>query len=126
MAEAFLNDMCLGSLEAKSAGISSGELNPLAVEAMREVGVDISTKTTKQVFDLYRRGERFNYVIALCDQVTGERCPIFPGITKRIDWSFEDPAAMEGTREERLGAMRTVRDQIRARLSQWCAEVCAG
>ncbi len=126
MAEAFLNDLCWGSLVAKSGGVTAGELNPLAVEVMREVGIDISKNETKRVFDFYRSGERFDYVIALCDEVRGERCPIVPGVTKRIDWGFEDPAAVKGSPEERLAAMRAVRDQIRARIEQWCTEVSYG
>lgn len=124
MAEAFLNRMCQDTLIAQSAGVTAGELNRIAVEAMREVDIDISKNLTKKVFDFYRAGERFEYVIALCDEVHGERCPIVPGVSKRLDWAFEDPAAAEGRYEERLAAMRTVRDQIRERIEQWCAEVC--
>jgi len=124
MAEAFLNSLCRGSLVAKSGGVTAGDLNPLAVEVMREVGIDISKNQTKKVFDFYRAGERFDYVIALCDELHGERCPIMPGVMKRIDWGFEDPAAVEGRYEERLATMRATRDQIRARIEQWCAEIC--
>ena len=124
MAESFLNNMCQGSMEAKSAGVSVRELNPLAIEVMREVGIDISNNLTKEVFAFYRSGERFDAVIGLCDEVHGERCPIFPGVSRRIDWNFEDPAAVEGPREEQLAAMRSSRDQIRARIEEWCAEVC--
>ena len=126
MAEAFLNSMCQGTLLAKSAGVTAGELNPLAIEVMREVGIDISRNATKEVFTFFRSGERFDYVIGLCDEVHGERCPILPSVSKRIDWNFEDPAAVEGSRDQCLAVMRTVRDQIRARIEQWCTQVCAG
>lgn len=124
MAEAFLNDQCKGSVVAKSAGVTAGDLNPLAVEVMREVGIDISKNQTKKVIDFYRSGERFDYVIALCDELHGERCPVVPGVAKRIDWGFEDPAAVEGRYEERLIAMRATRDKIRARIEEWCAQGC--
>ena len=125
IAEAFANRMCEGRLVAKSAGVDVRELNPLAIEVMREVGIDISQNTTKEVFAFYRSGERFAAVIGLCNEVRGERCPIFPGVSARLDWNFEDPAAVEGSHEERLAAMRSCRDQIRAQIDDWCQSVCS-
>ena len=113
MAEAFLNQLAGDRIEAQSAGLEPGVLNPLAIEVMRESGLDISAKKTKGVFDFYKRGAIFNYVITVCDEASAERCPIFPGITKRLHWSFADPAALPGSREEKLEAARRIRDEIR-------------
>ncbi len=113
MAEAFLKQLGDSRFEAQSAGLETGGLNPLAVEVMREVGIDLSAKQTHGVFDFYKRGAIFNYVITVCDEAGAERCPIFPGIAKRLHWSFSDPAALQGSREEKLAATRRIRDAIR-------------
>jgi arsenate reductase (thioredoxin) len=125
MAEAFLNKICGDHFEAHSAGLEPGTLNPLAVEVMREVGIDISHKQTQSVFEVFKSGELFAYVITVCDETSAERCPIFPGVTTRLHWSFADPAVITGTREERLAGTRKIRDQIRARIETWCDEMCA-
>ena len=125
MAEAFLNKICGYQFEARSAGLEPGKLNPLAVEAMREIGIDISHKATQSVFDVFKSGELFVYVITVCDETSAERCPIYPGVTTRLHWSFPDPAALTGTREERLTGTRGIRDQIRERIEMWCDEMCA-
>ncbi len=125
MAEAFLDEICVNQFEAHSAGLEPGRLNPLAVEAMREIGIDISQKQTQSVFDVFKSGELFSYVITVCDETSAERCPIFPGVAKRLHWSFADPAALTGRREERLVGTRKIRDQIRALVEMWCDEVCA-
>lgn len=125
MAEAILNQLCPDDFTASSAGLEPGELNRLAVEVMRESGIDISAKKTKAVFDLFRAGKLYSYVITVCDEASAERCPIFPGQTNRLHWSFPDPAALQGTWEERLAQTRIIRDQIRGKLVEWCAEVCA-
>jgi arsenate reductase (thioredoxin) len=124
MAEAFLNKLCGDDFETHSAGLEPGTLNPLAVEAMREIGIDISQKQTQSVFDVFKSGELFAYVITVCDESSAERCPIFARVTKRLHWSFPDPAALSGTREERLASTRKIRDQIRARIEMWCDEMC--
>jgi arsenate reductase (thioredoxin) len=125
MAEAFLNEICGDYFEAHSAGLEPGSLNLLAVEAMREIGTDISHNQTQSVFDVFKSGELFAYVITVCDESSAQRCPIFPGVTKRLHWSFPDPAGFTGTREERLAGTRKIRDQIRARIEMWCDEMCA-
>ena len=124
IAEAFLNKICGDHFEAQSAGLEPGTLNPLAVEAMREIGLDISHKQTQSVSDVLESSQRFAYVITVCDETSAERCPIFPGDAKRLHWSFLDPSALTGTREERLAGTRKIRDQIRARIEMWCDEVC--
>ncbi|HCP90774.1 MAG TPA: arsenate reductase ArsC [Spartobacteria bacterium] len=125
MAEAWLNLLCPKQFEAHSAGLEPGALNPLAVEAMHEIGVDISGKKTQSALDVFKSGQLFSYVITVCDESSAERCPIFPGATKRLHWSFPDPAAITGSHEERLDGVRKIRDQIRARIEMWCNQMCA-
>ena len=124
MAEAFLNQICGAEFEAHSAGLEPGKLNPIVVEAMREIGIDISGNQTKAVFGMFKSGKTFQYVITVCDETSAERCPIFPGVTTRLHWSFPDPSKFQGTHEEKLGQTREVRDTIKARIESWCAEVC--
>lgn len=124
MAEAFLNQLCGDELEAHSAGLEPGKLNPLVVEALQEVGIDISGNRTKSVLDFIKAGTLFAYVITVCDEASAERCPIFAGVTKRLHWSFPDPSGFPGTHEEKLARTREVRDTVRQKVAQWCDEVC--
>lgn len=119
MAEAFLNQLAGDHIEAQSAGLEAGTLNPLAVQAMREVGIDISDNQTKDVFSLCQRGEIFSHVITVCDGANAERCPIFPGITSRLHWSFPDPSTLQGSAEEKLIKTREIRDAIKTRIMDW-------
>jgi arsenate reductase len=109
MAEGYLRRAAGDRFEALSAGIEPKGLNPLAVEAMREIGIDISHQQSKDVVSLL--GQHIPYVITVCDNAR-ERCPIFPRTYKFIHWSFEDPAAVEGTHEQKLAVFRRVRDEI--------------
>jgi len=124
MAEAFVNQLCGGTFEAHSAGIEPGKLNPVVVEAMREVGIDISGNATKSVMQMIKSGQLFSYVVTVCDEASAERCPIFPGVTQRLHWGFPDPSAIQGTPEQKLAGTRQIRDAIRARIEAWCGEVC--
>ncbi len=124
MAEALLTSFCSEAFEVESAGIEAGTLNPLAVEAMAEVGIDISRKSTQQVADLIDDGRTYDFVITVCDEASAERCPVFPGEGTRLHWSFPDPSAFEGSWENRLARTREVRDAITARVRDWCSEVC--
>ena len=119
IAEALLNRMHGDEFEASSAGLEPGTLNPLAVEVLREEGVDIADKATRGVFDVVKSGELFAYVITVCDGASAERCPIFPGVTTRLHWSFADPSSFTGTWEEKLAKTREVRDAIVAQITQW-------
>jgi arsenate reductase (thioredoxin) len=125
MAETFLNQICGSEFEAQSAGLEPGKLNPIVVEAMGELGIDISQNPTKAVFDFVKSGQSFTYVITVCDETSAERCPIFPGVTTRLHWGFPDPSSFPGTHEERLAGTRKVRDAIKAKIEAWCDEVCA-
>jgi glycerol uptake facilitator-like aquaporin/protein-tyrosine-phosphatase len=124
MAEAFLNERCPNDFAADSAGLEPGKLNPLAVAAMNEVGIDISHNATKSAFDLFKVGRHYAYVITVCDESSAERCPVFPGQAQRLHWNFEDPSTFEGPWEERLAKTRVVRDRIRAQIDAWCIIEC--
>jgi arsenate reductase (thioredoxin) len=112
MAEAFLNKYGHSQYIAESAGLEPGKMNPNVVKVMHEVGIDLSQKGTQGVFDLFQKGARYNAVITVCDGASAERCPIFPGLIKRIAWSFEDPSSLKGTPEEIMEHTRKVRDEI--------------
>ena len=109
MAEGYLRHAAGDRFEALSAGIAPKGLNPLAVEAMREMGIDISQQQSKDVVTL--PGQHIPYVVTVCDHAK-ERCPIFPGTWKFLHWSLEDPAAATGTHEQKLAVFRRVRDQL--------------
>ena len=123
MAEAFLKSVAGDHFEVESAGIEPGTLNPLVVEAMKEEAMDISQNKTKDVFDFLRQGRTFHYVITVCDETSGERCPTFPGISTRLHWTFEDPSSFMGTYEEKLARTRAVRDAVKVRVEQFVREV---
>ena len=116
MAEAFLKKYGSDRFEVESAGIEPGKLNPIVVEAMRELGIDISNNQTKSASDFLKQGKYFQYVITVCDESNGERCPVFPGVAYRLHWNFDDPSAFSGTPEEKLAKTRTVRDAVKARI----------
>jgi arsenate reductase (thioredoxin) len=122
MAEAFLNYYGKEKFEAQSAGIEKGKLNPFVVEAMHEVRIDISQNQTKEVFDLLKEGRVYDAVITVCEKEAAERCPVFPGMIRRIEWSFPDPSKFSGTREEILLQVRNVRDEIKDKVNQFINE----
>ena len=113
MAEGLLRHDGGDAFEVSSAGTHPSTVNPLAIEAMRDVGIDISSHRSKSVDEYV--DEPFDYVITVCDNAK-ENCPVFPSATKQIHWSFEDPAAAEGSDEQRLAVFRRIRDEIRERL----------
>jgi len=123
MCEAFLKRYGGDRFDAQSAGLDPGELNPLAVEVMAEIGIDISQNKTKSVFDVWKSGEAFQYVVAVCDAESAEKCPIFPGVTKRLDWPFHDPSKVIGAQDQKLQKVRQIRDQIAAKVQEWLASV---
>ncbi len=125
MAEAWLNRICGDQFDAESAGLEPGTLNPLVVAAMAEVGIDISHKRTQAVFNVWKSGQLFAYVVTVCDESSAEKCPIFPGPAVRLHWSFPDPSSLTGTDEEKMADVRKIREQIRTKVETWCEEVCA-
>ncbi|OGS43374.1 MAG: arsenate reductase [Elusimicrobia bacterium RIFOXYD2_FULL_34_15] len=116
MAEAFLNKLAGDKFEAKSAGITPGQLDPIVVEVMKEIGIDISGNKTKGIKEFVDRGDVFDYVITVCDE---SGCPFFPGKTEQLHWSFPDPSGLTGTDDEKKIKTREVRDQIKARIEDW-------
>jgi arsenate reductase len=119
MAEALLKKIGGARFDVESAGLEPGQLNPLAVAAMKDVGLDISLNKTKRVFDFIKQGKPFHYVITVCDETSAERCPVFPGVTKRIHWSFLDPSSFEGDQQEKLKKTIDVRNQIEKRIKDF-------
>jgi arsenate reductase len=113
MAEAYLKKFGGDAFSVESAGLEAGKLNPLAVEAMKEDGIDISGNVTKDVFTFFKEGRIYHYVITVCDEASAASCPVFPGAHEKINWSFEDPSAFTGTHEEKLQRTLDVRDQIK-------------
>jgi arsenate reductase (thioredoxin) len=123
MAEAFLIKIGGEKFYVESAGFEPGALNPIAVEVMKEIGSDISNNRTKSVFDFFKQGKLYNYVITVCDEASGEKCPLFPGITKRLHWEFDDPSAFEGSHDQKLEKTRIVRDKIKVKVEQFLQEI---
>lgn len=119
MAEAFLNRIGKEFFEAESAGLEPGKLNPFVVEVMAEIGYDLSQNKTKSVFDLYKAGKTYDYVITVCDPEAAERCPIFPGKVERLHWGFRDPSSFQGTDEEKRAFTRQVRDEIQRAVEEF-------
>ncbi len=121
MAEAFLKQLAGDRFEAESAGLEPGKLNSVVVEVMKESGIDISRNKTKSVFDFFKQGKKYDYVVTVCDESQAEKCPIFPGtaVTQRMHWGFNDPASFQGTREEKIEKTREVRDKIKRRIIEW-------
>jgi arsenate reductase (thioredoxin) len=126
MAEAFLNDLGAGVFEAYSAGFAPTRVTPIVVEVMKELGYDLSECPVRSVFALYKAGMLFNYVITVCRESTENKCPIFPGITKRLHWRFDDPAALQGTDTEKLEEARRIRDEIKSKIESWLVETKDG
>ncbi len=119
MAEGLLRALAPDRFEVTSAGTEATRVHPLAVRAMDERGIDLRGHRSKTVDTLL--GEPWDVVITVCDSAN-ERCPVFPGPTTRLHWSFEDPSAATGSEDERLAVFRRVRDAIDARLRRWVAE----
>ncbi len=120
MAEGFLRALAGDRVEVASAGTEATQVHPLALRVMDEAGVDLRGHASKTVDRFI--GDAWDYVITVCD-TANERCPVFPGGTMRLHWSFEDPSAASGTEEERLPVFRRVRDQISARIRSWIASL---
>lgn len=118
MAEGLLRYMAGNRFEVRSAGVEPGTLNPLAVEAMAEIGIDISHHKAEGI-QTYLGHFPVYYLIVVCDKAA-QTCPrIWPGARERLHWFFDDPAAVQGTREQKLAAFRRVRDEIGLKIEQW-------
>ncbi len=119
MAEELLRKLGGDKFDVESAGIEPGKLNPVVIEVLKEIGIDITGKKTQSVMDLLKQGRLYSYVITVCDETSAERCPVFPGSAKRLHWGFIDPSKFDGAPEEKLERTRVVRDQIRQKIVDW-------
>ena len=120
MAEGLLRHFAGDQFEVYSAGLEPKTVNPYAIQAMHEIGLDISNQKSKSVME-YLGHVHMGTVITVCSNAE-ERCPIFPFSTQRLYWPHEDPAAFVGTEADTLSKFREVRDQISARLKVWLNE----
>jgi arsenate reductase len=123
MAEAFLKNLASDKFEVESAGLDPGKLNPIVVEVMKEIGIDISENKTKSVFDFYKAGRKYDYIITVCDESQSGKCPVFPGGGVRMHWGFDDPSGFVGDWNEKLIKTRIVRDKIRNKIEDWLREL---
>jgi arsenate reductase len=118
IAEEYLRKYCGDNYIVESAGFEPApQVNPLVIEVMREESIDLSNKQTQNVFELYKQGKLYDYVVTVCDESEDANCPIFPGITHRLHVPFPDPAQFEGSWEERISQTREVRNAIKTRLN---------
>lgn len=123
IAEAFLKGLAGDKLRVESAGLDPKPILPMVIEVMKEAGYDLSKNTSDSVFDFYRQGRLFDYVITVCEKETEQKCPVFAGVTQRLHWPFPDPAKLTGTHAEKLKALREIRDQIKRKVSSWYKEI---
>ncbi|MGB9721783.1 MAG: arsenate reductase ArsC [bacterium] len=120
MAEGLLRNLAGDKFDVYSAGIEPKEVHPMAIQIMKEVGIDISNQKSKSAGELVK--EHFGYIITVCDDAR-EKCPVFPGIAVRLHWPFNDPAKATGSEEEKLNMFRKVRDQIKGKILNWLNEI---
>jgi arsenate reductase len=123
MAEAWLRHLASDRYDVVSAGTEPAGVNPLAIAAMKERGIDISMHTSKPVSRFI--GETFHVLITVCDNAR-ERCPIIPGVLRRIHWPLADPAAAEGDDPRKLAVFRRACEEIEARVRAWLVEEAVG
>ncbi len=123
MAEAFLNTLAGDRFYAESAGFRPASVLPSVIEVMQEKGIDLSSKKTDSVFEFFRQGRIYDFVITVCDDSDEKECPVFPGITKRLNWPFPDPEKLVGTSEEKQAGLRRIRDGIKDRIENWIKEI---
>ncbi len=119
MAEELLRKLAGDRFEVESAGLEPGKLNPIVVEVLKEEGINIAGKQTKAAFDLFKKGNRYDYVITVCDEASAEKCPVFPGSSQRLHWSFTDPSRFQGTDQEKLAKVREVKEEIKGAVKEW-------
>ena len=113
MAEAFLNALAGDSFRAESAGIIPSSINPLVIAAMKEAGLDISRQRSKSVGDLGAENRAYDIVVTVCAESRLAACPVMRGEKRRFHWDIEDPSAIVGGVDERMAAIRIIRDRIK-------------
>lgn len=119
MAEEYLKKYGKDRFNVESAGFEPGAINPYVIRSLAEEGIDIAGKQTRSVFDLYKAGKIYTYVITVCSREAEENCPIFPGITERLNWPFPDPSQFTGSDEEIMTEVRKVREMIKERVKEF-------
>jgi arsenate reductase (thioredoxin) len=119
MAEGLLRALADEQVEVFSAGSKPSVINPYAIRAMQERGIDISGQRSKHLSEYLN--QPFDFVITVCDQAA-ETCPVFPGRAQRIHWSFPDPAAVQGNDEKVLNSFVAVRDGLEQKLREWLSQ----
>ena len=120
MGEGLFRHEGAGEWQVESAGTKPSLVRPEAIAAMAEIGFDISGHRSKSVDEFL--GQNFDYVVTVCDNAR-DACPVFPGTANRIHWSFEDPAAVQGTEQHRMAEFRRIRDQIQERVRAFAADM---
>lgn len=123
IAEAILKDMAGDRFQVESAGLEPKPINPLVISVMAEIGFDLSRNQSDSVFEFYKQGRLYDYVITVCDDAEEAQCPVFPGVTSRLHWPFPDPEKLTGTDEQKLADLRKIRDRIKKKLEDWLEEV---
>ncbi|MCU0226018.1 MAG: arsenate reductase ArsC [Bryobacterales bacterium] len=116
MGEGLFRHEGAGQFQVASAGTRATFVRPEAIQVMEEIGIDLSAHRSKAIDEF--EGQHFDYVVSVCDNAR-DNCPVFPADTQRIHWSFEDPAAVEGSDDERLAAFRRIRDEIHAHVKDF-------
>lgn len=120
MAEAFLRKYGSDRFEVHSAGLEPTGIHPYTRQVMTEAGVDLTGQQANDIAE-YLMKIHIGYAITVCSKAESQ-CPVFPGPVTRLHWPFEDPAAKEGTQEEKLATFREIRDQIEERVKEWLEE----
>jgi arsenate reductase len=118
MAEAYLQRFGGKGFHVESAGFEPRPINPLVVEVMKEDGFDLSSNSSDSAFEYYKEGRLYDYIITVCDE-SEDKCPLFPGMQKRLHWPFTDPEKLQGSHEEKMTGLRTIRDSIREKVEDW-------
>jgi arsenate reductase len=121
MAEAILREIGGKQFEVNSAGLEPSVINPFAIEVLKEIGISTEGQYSKPI-SKYAGKMDFDYLITVCTNAE-ERCPIFPGVGTRLHWPFEDPAAFQGSDDEKTEKFREIRDQIKQRILSWLREL---
>lgn len=123
MAEAFLNTLAKDRFLAESAGLEPRETNPMVIRVMKEAGIDLKSRKGNSIFEYFKEGRLYNYVVYVCASEDEDKCPVFPGVRRSLHWPFPDPSKLQGTDEEKLSQIRRIRDQIKSKIEEWIRTV---
>ncbi|MDD3393407.1 MAG: arsenate reductase ArsC [Anaerotignum sp.] len=123
IAEAIVNKKYGDRFVAESAGLNIGKINPLAIRVMNEYGIDISNNQVNSVFDFYKEGRFYSYIITVCSREAEKECPVFPGIRKRLNWELENPENITGTEEEKYQKAIEIRDEIERKIDEFISSI---